>query len=115
MLCAVLQAIAHLLGTPDRLNQLAHMHGNLDNLLTSASSMAVVTMFRIPLHTCSFFHASCMQVHLDSLLLQLVALAESDSSRARRVAAYEGLHSIALWLVGSMAQTSQQRECDEQT
>jgi hypothetical protein len=54
---------------------------------------------------------TCMQVYLDSLLPQLVALAESDSSRARRVAAYEGLHSVALWLVGNMAQTSQQREC----
>jgi hypothetical protein len=54
---------------------------------------------------------ACMQVHLDSLLPQLVSLAESDSSRARRVAAYEGLHSIGLWLVGNMAQTSQQREC----
>jgi hypothetical protein len=54
---------------------------------------------------------ACMQVHLDSLLPQLVSLAESDSSRARRLAAYEGLHSIGLWLVGSTAQTSQQREC----
>jgi hypothetical protein len=44
-------------------------------------------------------------------LPQLVSLAEGDSSRARRVACYEGLHSIALWLVGNMAQTSQQCKC----
>jgi hypothetical protein len=57
-----------------------------------------------------FASCQCVQVYLDSLLPQLVALAEGDGSRARRVAAYEALHSIALWLVGNMAQTSQQRE-----
>lgn len=51
-----------------------------------------------------------LQVFLDAVLPQLVQLAESDSLRSRRVTAFEGLHSIALWLIGNIAQTSTQRK-----
>ncbi|KAF8072467.1 hypothetical protein HT031_000126 [Scenedesmus sp. PABB004] len=52
--------------------------------------------------------AVSFEVFLDALLPQLVAVAEGGGPRARRVAAFEALHSVALWTIGHMAQGAAQ-------
>lgn len=64
------------------------------------------------LHAAACMHA-CMllpQVFLDGVLPQLLQLAGTDGRRSNRVAAIEALHSIALWMVGDVANSQARGE-----
>eukprot|EP00775_Hariotina_reticulata_P011743 gene11743-11888_t len=85
---------------------------DLDCLDQHHTASMVLKVLNICIKESSFGIRSHGDVYLDSVLPQLVLLAETDSRRSTRVAAVEALHSISLWMIGDLAQNSARLAAD---